>query len=282
MRTIIGTMEKPAFHVKLNRIQKLSDTTLEFRFVRTDGKSVDYTPGQFFRFMFEDEKGLFERSYSLCNHAMDVPKNVLDLVISRVDKGRATRLLFNCAEGLEAEITGPYGKLVLPDILPARLILICTSVGVAPFMPILQKLFEKNSPDRDSVKVLLILGVRSADECLYRGYLEELQARCPSFKVEFCFSRSMPEQQRQFDYSGYVQSRFEDARMNPDMDLVFLCGNPHMIDESFDWLKEKGFPSRQVIREKYVFAKDLQGSVVKKISAADQKLLDEKIKKYQS
>lgn len=274
-------MEKPSIHVKLIRIQKLSDTTLEFRFARTDGKTVEYTPGQFFRFRFEDEKGTFERSYSLCNHRADARTDSFDLVVSKVDKGRATRLLFSCTEGLEADVSGPFGKLVLPDVLPSRLIMVCTSVGIAPFMPVLDELYGEKRGQSESTEVLLLFGIRSPDECLYREYLEGIQDRYPSFRVEFCFSRLMPDHPQASDYSGYVLARFEAAQMNTDKDLVFLCGNPNMIDESFDWLKQKGFRSRQVVREKYVFAKDLKESAVKKISAADQRLLNEKIKKYQ-
>jgi NAD(P)H-flavin reductase len=43
--------------------------------------------------------------------------------------------------------------------------------------------------------------------------------------------------------------------LNPDEDIVYLCGNPGMIDESFAYLKDKGFALQRIIREKYISSK---------------------------
>ena len=55
------------FSSRLVRIRRLSETTREFRFLRTDERPVSYIAGQFFRFSFRDNEGVFERSYSLGN-----------------------------------------------------------------------------------------------------------------------------------------------------------------------------------------------------------------------
>ena len=43
------------FTVRLERVRQLSQTTRDFAFVRLDGQAVEYQPGQFFRFEFEDQ-----------------------------------------------------------------------------------------------------------------------------------------------------------------------------------------------------------------------------------
>jgi hypothetical protein len=55
-----------------------------------------------------------------------------------------------------------------------------------------------------------------------------------------------------------------------------------MIDDIYPRLKALGFGVRQVVREKYVFAKD--GQAVKKVEMSEEqkRLLAEKMKKYQS
>ena len=54
------------------------------------------------------------------------------------------------------------------------------------------------------------------------------------------------------EYKGYVQHAFPDLTLNPQEDIVYLCGNPSMIDDAFTYLKDTGFTMQQVIREKYI------------------------------
>ena len=112
------------FEVELTRIRELSDSTLDFRFIRKDGEDNHFEPGQFYRFIFTDDEGEFERSYSLVNFEPDATGPVIDLVISRVEGGRATQLLFGAKPGVEARVSGPFGRLTLPDMPPARLFMI--------------------------------------------------------------------------------------------------------------------------------------------------------------
>ena len=48
----------------------------------------------------------------------------------------------------------------------------------------------------------------------------------------------------------------------PDNDHVLLCGNPHMIDDCYSLLRERGFRAKRVTREKYVFAKEAKAGPV--------------------
>ena len=128
------------FEVRLEQVRQLSTTTRAFEFVRMDQQSLNYKPGQFFRFEFEDGDGTFERSYSLCNYE-ELYGSTLELVISEVDEGRATRFLFaENIENLKAKVTGPFGRLILPEEVPGRLVMVATSVGLAPYMPMLKTL----------------------------------------------------------------------------------------------------------------------------------------------
>lgn len=264
------------FEVSLKRIRHLSPSTDDFRFVRDDGGPVEYEPGQFFRFTFEDDEGVFERSYSLCN-LHDEP-GVLDLVISKVEGGRATRLLFEATEGLTASVTGPYGRLVLPDPLPKRLFLVATSVGIAPYMPMLRKL--EGPLANGEVEVCFFFGARSPDEFLYESTFVDFNDRYPNFHLTICFSRELPGSPRPFEVKGYVQDHLFTIGLNPETDYLLLCGNPKMIDDVYARLKEKGFGPRRVVREKYVFARETGASPKKEMTDAQKKLLAEKMAQY--
>ncbi|MGI9323489.1 MAG: ferredoxin--NADP reductase, partial [Pseudomonadales bacterium] len=198
------------FTVRLERIRELSASTKDFRFVREDGAPLDCKPGQFYRFIFTDVDGAFERSYSLCNFD-GLGTDRLDLVVSEVKDGRATRLLFDSEPGLTAEVTGPFGRLLLPEPLPKRLVLVATSVGIAPYLPMLKALAE--SLDAGS-KVVLLFGVRDRSEFLYRDILLDYAKRYPGFDLRLCLSRenSMIEP---YEYKGYVTNQLESLAPNP-------------------------------------------------------------------
>lgn len=279
--------------VVLQRIRKLSESTLEFRFIPHEGGLIRFRPGQFYRFSFTDDRGEFERSYSLCNIDDPVVNGeieaaALDLVISKVDGGRATNLLFGAPPGLIARVSGPFGRLVLPSALPPRIILVATSVGIAPFLPMLRQL--ELPLLKNETRLVLLYGTRDESEFLYPGFISAFPEKYPdNVDLRVCLSRQgesagLPgnEYFRKYVCQGYVQSQLELLELDGHRDLVLLCGNPKMVDECFANLKESGFGVRQVIREKYVFAKDPESKpVVQQLTEAQKKLIAEKMKKFQ-
>lgn len=270
-----------SFTVTLSRVRQLSGSTRDFRFVRDDHRECEFLPGQFYRFVFEDSEGEFERSYSLCNFEADTNPSVLDLVISTVTDGRASKLLFAAEPGLKAKVTGPFGRLILPEVLPERLFLVATSVGIAPYMPMLAAM--QSIRDRGPCDVHLIYGVRDYSEFVYGGYLDDLDSSCADFHLHLCLSRSAaaPHDTRS-QFEGYVQDKLLELKPNPATDHVLLCGNPNMIDQAYPQLKDLGFKVKQVVREKYVFAKDKVKVASKpEMSDAQKKLLAEKMQRYQ-
>ncbi|MDA0978538.1 MAG: FAD-binding oxidoreductase [Proteobacteria bacterium] len=262
------------FTVTLDRLRTLSASTRDFRFTREDGETTRYEPGQFFRFVFEDAEGEFDRSYSLCNFE-ELYSEHLDLVISRVDGGRATRLLFDCEVGLRARVTGPFGRLTLPATLPRRLFLIATSVGLSPFMPILKAL-ETGLNEAGDCQVVLLLGVRDRSEFIYGKQLLDYGQRNPWFELRLCLSREPASAGHERD--GYVTAQLAEFDPDTTTDHFLLCGNPAMVDEAYARLKVSGFGPRQVIREKYVFAREKKAA--SKLSDEQKKLIAEKMKKY--
>lgn len=259
------------FEVTLTRIRELSESTRDFQFVRQDGEQLDYKPGQFFRFVFEDNEGEFERSYSLCNYE-ELYGDTLDLVISKVEGGRATRLLFNCAEGLTAKVTGPFGRLVLPEADPGRLIMVATSVGLAPYLPMLREL-----ETREISEVVLLLGVRDRTEFIYGDLLRRYAGPHDFFELRFCISREAPAAADD-EFAGYVTEQLQALAPDPERDHVLLCGNPAMIDDAWGYLKELNFRPKKVVREKYVFAREKKASNA--LTDDQKKLIAEKMKKY--
>lgn len=253
---------------------------MDFRFERVDGNPISFEPGQFFRFVFSDDNGEFERSYSLCNFEADADETTLDLVVSTVEGGRASRVLFGATPGLRVKASGPFGRLVLPSVMPKRLFLVAASVGIAPYMPMLDVL---EAHLEEGLEVHFLYGVRDHSEFVYGAALQALADRQPNFHLHLCLSRCDPDDSiPTSQIRGYVQDRLFTLSLDPETDHVLLCGNPMMIDDIYPRLKELGFGVKQVVREKYVFAKDGKASSAASMSAEQKRLLAEKMKKYQS
>jgi ferredoxin-NADP reductase len=270
-----------SFSTKLTRIRELSDSTRDFRFIAD--RDVEFEPGQFYRFTFADEQGQFERSYSLCNFLEDATGPVMDLVISTVSGGRASDLLFSASPGLSARVTGPFGRLVLPKEMPQRLFLVATSVGIAPFMPMLESL-QRRWQTGETTEVYFLYGTRDHHEFVYGDMLTGFAAANPGFHLHLCVSRCEPDKSLAVTQTrGYVQDALFSMQLDPATDHILLCGNPKMIDDCYPKLKDMGFGVRQVVREKYVYAKDktTQQSAAKTMSEEQKALLAEKMKKYQ-
>ena len=261
-----------SFSAELTRVRRLSESTMDFRFGRTDGKPVVFNPGEFFRFSFEDSTGTFERPYSLCNFT-DASEDEMDLVISTVDGGRASEYLFHCDLGIETRVTGPHGRMVLPEKLPQRLFMFATSVGIAPFLPMLEELKEA------SAIVNLFFGVRDRSEFLYADHLLSLSREWSNFSLMACYSHEVSNL-NVYESLGYVTNFVDLFEPNPETDHFFLCGNPRMVDDCYGQLKSLNFRAKQVTREKYVFSKKTKAVSKSALTVEQKKLIAEKLKKY--
>ena len=259
--------------------EHISPTSIRMRW-RASVDALEFEPGQFYRFTFNDSDGAFERSYTFAQYENDCPAGDFDLLISETKGGRATQLLFDAAPGLSATLSGPYGRLVLPGE-GRRLFLVATSAGLAPYLPMLHSLEQSTSVPFESVH--LLFGVRSPVECLCRPWLDDLALSHAWFDWEVFYSQSLPSKPAMNEHEGYVTSGLQDpARFDPAQDWVLLCGNPMMVDEGFALMKERGFKSKRVIREKYLFARQERKASDLKMSDADRALLQAKMARYQA
>ncbi len=266
------------FDLVLRKINRLSSSTLDFRFESVDGHEFRYQPGQFYRFLFELDGHEIERSYSICTYGDEVGASpFLDLVISYVDDGRASQYLFAAEEGIRCRVSGPYGRLLIPSILPNRLVMVATSVGIAPFMPMLWELTD--DPRYAELRIELVFGIRSPEEFLYRDILVALAQR-DNIAIRICYSQELPKRPKANDYDGRVQIALAALDLKPETDHVLLCGNPFMIDEVYADLKLRGFRVRSVVREKYVFARETKTAAKPVMSDEDRRLIEEKLKKF--
>ena len=237
------------FPLRLLESRHVTPSILHLVFTRDDGEEFTYQAGQFINIHFENDGKLIHRSYSIANSPGD---DYLEIAMSPVEGGRATLLLSALSAGDVIEASGPYGRFVLKDEEPTRYVLVATGTGVTPYRSMLP-LLEERIARGFSADVLL--GIWRREEALYADDFLALADKQPGFTFHACYSRELPDDLAGHECQGYVQARMQHLNLNPERDIVYLCGNPDMVDQAMAWLKELGFPVARVRREKYLFAR---------------------------
>ncbi len=239
------------FSAVLERVEAYSNHLRILYFKSLEKKPLPFVPGQFIKLEMQDPEP-FQRSYSIATLSESRDLNDgLEIALSYVEQGRATAFAFNAKTGVKVNVYGPYGQFVLPEEKPKRLWLIATSTGVVPYKSMLLQL---KAWLKSGVEVHVLLGAKNDEGMLYKSLLLTWQKTEPNFHCYFCYSQHLPDNSGSYDYLGRVQAVLKQQTLQPGEDLFYLCGNPLMIDETWQWLKEKGFSVKQVKREKYVFA----------------------------
>ena len=242
-------MQVKTFPVILEDTLMLSPKVKHFIFRSIQNPPFNYLPGQFITIHFERDGKMLRRSYSIAN--MPSHNNCIEFAAGFVENGPGTELLFNLKPGDTININGPFGRLILKDDIPKRYIMVATSTGITPFramIPELKRRLEANP----ELKLVILLGVQKCEDTLYRDEFLSLAAMSERITFRAHLSRESAENLRDNEFCGYVQHAFPELAMDPENDRVYLCGNPAMIAESFNWLKEHGFAIQHVIREKYI------------------------------
>ncbi len=241
------------FQLRLVDSYMLASTVRHLVFERVDGQPLAFNPGQFLQVHFHYEDGsATKRSYSVATVGDgSSPVSRIEIAVSYVEGGAATRLLGELASGEVIEASGPYGRFCLQsaDTHP-RYLLLATGTGVTPYramLPQLEKLLAAG--DRE---VVLLYGARQEAELLYGEEFEAFAQRHPGFIFHGCLSREPRALPRPTDRSGHVQHVLAELGPSAERDIAYLCGNPNMVDAAFAALKDAGLPVSQIRREKYI------------------------------
>lgn len=241
------------FQLRLADSRMLAPSVRHLAFERADGTPFKFTPGQFIQVHFNYDDGKpTKRSYSIGTPAGDgghVDK--LELAVSFVDGGAATKLFDSLDHGGEIEASGPYGRFCLmEDDACRRYVLVATGTGITPYRAMLPQI-EKRIVEQGR-RFALLYGARNEQELLYGEEFEAFAHKHPEFTFHPCLSRAGRAAPRPNDRRGHVQDVLPELELDPEHDIAYLCGNPDMIDATFTHLKELGMPIKHIRREKYV------------------------------
>ncbi len=241
------------FQLRLVDSRMLAPTVRHLVFERVDGQPLAFQPGQFLQVHFHyDDGSATKRSYSVATVGDgSSPVQRIEIAVSYVEGGAATKLFGELPVGGVIDASGPYGRFCLQEAdSHPRYLLLATGTGVTPYramLPQIEKLLAKGGRE-----VVLLYGARSEGELLYGEEFEAFARAHPGFTFHGCLSREVRAIPRPGDRSGHVQNVLAELGPSASRDIAYLCGNPNMVDAAFTTLKEFGLPVPQIRREKYI------------------------------
>ncbi len=244
-------MGRPTYDMELIANKKLADNTLGLTFRVTEPPTFE--AGQFISILFEHNGEELKRSYSIASSPEQLKsEGVLEIAIGLVKEGKASECFSNAKVGNTFQMSGPFGMLTLPEQHPKRLIFVGTGTGVAPYRAMLPQLEQLG---RQGQAIHILMGARQRGDLFYTDDFQKLAESSDSIFFNACLSREQNVNTTANEYSGYVQYRLEEISLTPGEDLIYLCGNPFMIDDCVKQLIERGFGPREIKREKYTFSR---------------------------
>ncbi|AMO55135.1 hypothetical protein GZ77_11845 [Endozoicomonas montiporae] len=243
-------MPRPTYPVTLINRHTLSSNTIQLDF-QVDGE-FDFIAGQFVQFMIDHDGKTHKRSYSIANSPEAFRADGhLEIAISLVKGGLASELFSQADLGLKLDMAGPFGILTAPADHSGQIVLAGTGTGLAPYRSMLPTLI---SMADNGIPVTVIMGVRHRSDLIYEQAFRDAAKQHSNLDYQVCISRETDVDENINEFNGYVQERFEHLNLDTGSDLVYLCGNPNMIDDAAKVLLDMGFGVRQVKREKYVYS----------------------------
>ncbi len=242
-----------SFQLRLVDARMLAPTVRHLVFERVDGQPLAFQPGQFLQVHFHYDDGMpTKRSYSVGSvgdGSSPVPH--IEIAVSYVEGGAATKLLGELPVGGVIDASGPYGRFCLQEAdTHPRYLLLATGTGVTPYramLPQIEKLLAGGNRE-----VVLLYGARNETELLYGEEFEAFAQRHPGFLFHGCLSREARAVPRPGDRAGHVQHVLAELGPSAERDIAYLCGNPNMVDAAYAALQEFGLPVKQIRREKYI------------------------------
>jgi len=246
-------MQDTTFSAVLTTSYDIAPGVRHFCLEKLDGTPLDYIPGQFITLLFETDAKPVRRSYSIAS--IPGKHKTIDFAASYIPNGIASESLFDLKPGAQLKATGPFGRLVLRDETPKRYILVATGTGVTPYRSMLPELNRRTQ--EHGTEVVIIEGVTGKQNLIYSDdFLEYANQNSKKWQFLGCYSREEANIEEQaFARTGHVQKQFENLNLDPQGDIVYLCGNPNMIDQAFEQLQAMHFEVQNIRREKYISAK---------------------------
>lgn len=208
-----------------------------------------FTAGQFAKLSLEIGGERVQRAYSYVNAPSD-PN--LEFYLVTVPEGKLSPSLHQLQPGAEVMVTKEAaGFFVLEEVPDCdTLWMLATGTAIGPYLSILQ---EGKDLERFN-NLVLVHAARFARDLSYMPLMQQLQQR---FNGKLRIQTVVSREEVAGSLTGRVPALLEDGRLEAAVGLtldaetshVMLCGNPQMVRDTQQTLKEK-YQMRKHLRRK--------------------------------
>ncbi|WP_111734525.1 benzoyl-CoA 2,3-epoxidase subunit BoxA [Roseovarius amoyensis] len=149
--------------------------------------------------------------------------NNVSLTVKREPQGVCSNYVCDLAAGDEVRVTGPFGAtFLMPDDGAARLLMVCTGTGSAPFRAFTMRRQRMAAAGGGGGDMVLFFGARTPDSLPYFGPLKKVPEKV--LQKHLVFSR-VPDQQKEYVQDRMLAERESVAAMLSDAHThVYICG----------------------------------------------------------
>jgi len=207
--------------------------------LRVESPPLRFEAGQFVRIALDIGGERVAKPFSFVNAPEDpvleffgvvVPEGPLSPRLARLKAGDALYVADN-----------PAGWLIASEVPPAEdLWMVATGTGIAPFLSILRT----GAPWQRYRRVILVHGVRNANELVYRDLIEQISAKWPG---RLSYVRFVSREKHPGALEGRIPPAVADGRLeaaaapiSAERSQFMLCGNPAMLKDMAAALAARG------------------------------------------
>src|SRR5579871_1897871 len=214
------------------------------RFILPEGRMLGARPGQFltFSFLFDGKKAI--RSYSICSSP--ARSGYVEITTKRVSHGCVSVFLNDrAAVGMTVEANGAFGHFCFDESKHQDVVLLAAGSGITPMMAMLRYMDDLCL----ETTVTLLYCVRTSNDIIFHGELEELRVRLKNFQYHLLLSDPDTGWSGR---RGHVNREFiEDTVKEPTSTNFFLCGPPPFMDASRSILTGLRVKPERIMQESF-------------------------------
>lgn len=214
-----------------------------------DKNEINFLTGQFISMQVSNNDF---RPYSIASRS--IKKDIIELFISASHNGVGANYIRNLKINDQVKFNGPFGRFTLNQNKKNNYIFIATGAGIAPILPLMQDIFDKNK--NKNVNINLLFGIRDNSEIFALDILEQLKNNFPNFNYLVCFSKKNPDTKNLNFFSGRVTKVLQNKNsqlnnfLNNNSDF-YICGNPQMIFDCCNILLNKKIDNSNIHFERF-------------------------------
>ena len=209
--------------------------------IKVDADIQSFLPGQFGRLGLEIDGEEVARPYSFVNSPSEP---YLEFYSITVPDGLLSSRLYQLQKGDKVWVASAAAGFFTLDEVPKgrELWMLSTGTALGPFLSILKT----DTPWQRFDKIVLAHAVRTEEELSYSETIETFKQRAPE---QFTMVPFVSREQTQYALPGRIPAAIENGALENHADTpliaessqVMICGNPDMVKDTTEVLKNKGF-----------------------------------------